>query len=134
MKKYDNFCKALKNLSEISKIEKPYNIVEQTGITALFTLCFEQSWKLMKELMEKDGLFENKIGSPRMIIKLAFKSSMINDEESWLEMLETRNTLAHIYSGDLSLTAISSIENKYIPLFKKLKNDIDENWISHTDS
>ena len=36
MKKYDNFCKALANLKEGSKLEEPYTIVEQTGIVGLF--------------------------------------------------------------------------------------------------
>ncbi len=58
MKKYDNFCKAIKNLNEGLKIEEPYTIVEQTGIVGLFEICFEQSWKLMKEIFEKHGRFE----------------------------------------------------------------------------
>lgn len=71
MKKYDNFCKAIKNLNEGLKIEEPYTIVEQTGIVGLFEICFEQSWKLMKEILEKHGRFEEKTGSPRAIIKVA---------------------------------------------------------------
>lgn len=71
MKKYDNFCKAIKNLNEGLKIEEPYTIVEQTGIVGLFEICFEQSWKLMKEIFEKHGRFEEKTGSPRAIIKVA---------------------------------------------------------------
>lgn len=60
MRKYDNFCKAIKNLNEGLKIEEPYTIVEQTGIVGLFEICFEQSWKLMKEILEKHGRFEEK--------------------------------------------------------------------------
>ena len=55
MKKYDNFSKALMNLQEGLKLEEPYSIIEQTGIVGLFEICFEQSWKLMKAVLEEHG-------------------------------------------------------------------------------
>ena len=55
MRKYDNFCKALENLGIGAELEEPYSVVEQTGIAALFGICFEQSWKLMKALLEESG-------------------------------------------------------------------------------
>ena len=51
MKKYDNFCKSLENLKECKEIQEPYSNVELMGITGLFSLCFEMSWKLIKELL-----------------------------------------------------------------------------------
>lgn len=101
--KYDNFCKALSNLQEISKLQEPYTIVEQTGIVRLFEICFEQAWKLMKETLENHGRFEDKIGSPKAIIKIAYQCKMIENQEEWLELLESRNILAHTYSDEQSL-------------------------------
>lgn len=57
MEKYNNFCKALANLHEGVKLSEPYTVVEQTGIVALFEICFEQSWKLMKAVLETHGRF-----------------------------------------------------------------------------
>lgn len=51
MKKYENFCKALANLQEGLALREPYSIVEQTGIVGLFEICFEQSWKMMKDIV-----------------------------------------------------------------------------------
>ena len=48
MQKYENFCKALQNLEEINRYTEPYGIVELTGMVALYEICFEQSWKVMK--------------------------------------------------------------------------------------
>ena len=50
MKKYDNFCAAFRNLKDVFSYEEPYNNVVLTGLVALYEICFEQSWKLMKEL------------------------------------------------------------------------------------
>lgn len=79
MKKFDNFCKALNNLEEGTKLTEPYSVVEQAGIAGLFEICFEQSWKLMKEVLEQHGRFDEKIGSPRSIIKIAYQSGMIDN-------------------------------------------------------
>lgn len=130
MKKYENFCKAFINLKSCSEISKPYSIVEQTGITGLFAICFEQSWKLMKEVLEYHGYFTQKIGSPRIIIKSAYQCRLINEEACWLDILETRNTLAHTYDEEKALAAIEKILTEYIPAFEKLKQSIDANWLN----
>jgi nucleotidyltransferase substrate binding protein (TIGR01987 family) len=130
MKKYENFCKALANLEEGIKLNEPYTIVEQTGIVALFEICFEQSWKLMKEVLEEHGRTENKIGSPRAILKLAYQCNMISDCDGWLDLLETRNILAHTYSDEQALAGISELKFEYIDLFRQLKAELEENWIA----
>ena len=129
MKKYDNFCKALANLKVGSQLSEPYTVVEQTGIVGLFEICFEQAWKLMKELLEGHGRFEERIGSPKAIIKIAYQCGMINDCEGWLELLESRNILAHIYSDEQALYVIRKLKTDYIALFETLKNEIDSRWL-----
>jgi nucleotidyltransferase substrate binding protein (TIGR01987 family) len=129
MKKFDNFCKALANLEEGLKLREPYTIVEQTGIVGLFEICFEQSWKVMKAVLEDHGRTENKIGSPRGILKLAYQCGMISDSEVWLEILEARNILSHTYSDEQSLTVISDLKSQYIELFRTLKSELEENWL-----
>ncbi|MCD8069861.1 MAG: nucleotidyltransferase substrate binding protein [Akkermansiaceae bacterium] len=106
MKKYDNFCKAIANLRVGTELNEPYSIVEQTGIVGLFEICFEQAWKLMKAVLEEHGRFEEKIGSPRAIIKTAYQCGMISDCEGWLELLESRNIPAHTYSDEQALHII----------------------------
>ncbi len=129
MKKYDNFCKALANLKIGSELEEPYTIVEQTGIVGLFEICFEQSWKLMKAILEGHGRFEEKIGSPKAIIKVAYQCGMIDNCEGWLELLESRNILAHIYSDEQALNVIRKLKSDYLSLFENLKQEIDNRWL-----
>ena len=129
MTKYENFCKALDNLQVGAELEEPYSVVEQAGIAALFEICFEQSWKLMKELLEDHGRFQNKIGSPRVVIKTAYQCGMLSDCDGWLELLETRNILAHTYNDEQSLRAVRAVSAKYLALFQALKRDVDAEWM-----
>lgn len=129
MKKYDNYCKALANLKEGTKLNEPYTIVEQTGIVGLFEICFEQAWKLMKAILEDNGRFEERISSPKAIIKIAYQCDMVKDCDGWLELLNSRNTLAHIYSNEQALAIIRKLKTDYVVLFEKLKQEIDEKWL-----
>ena len=130
MKKYENFCRSLSNLKEGAELNEPYTVVEQTGIAALFEICFEQSWKLMKAILEEHGRYDEKVGSPRAIIKLAYQCGMITDCEGWLELLEARNILAHTYSDEQALAVIRRLKPEFIPLFDALKTEIDtKDWL-----
>lgn len=130
MKKYDNFCKALSNLKEGAELNEPYTVVEKTGICGLFEICFEQSWKLMKETLEDHGRFEEKIGSPKAILKIAYQCGMLDNCDAWLELLEARNILAHTYSDEQALSVIRKIKSDYLSLFQHLKSELENNWLS----
>ena len=130
MKNLENFNKALTNLHEGLKLDEPYSIVEKTGIVGLFEICFEQSWKLMKAVLEEHGRYEQKISSPRSIIKIAYQCGMVNDCEGWLNLLEVRNILAHTYSDEQSIEVIRQLKADYITLFDTLKNEIEDRWMN----
>ena len=132
VRKYEYFCKALNNLSENVTIESPYSALEITGFIGLFEICFEQSWKMMKELLENHSLYPNKISSPRAIIKLAYQYGMINNEEAWLEIQQTRNILAHTYSEEESLQAVEKIKVFYVKAFLELKDEVEKNWLNES--
>ena len=129
MKKYDNFSKALKNLKECLKVEEPYSVVEQTGIVGLFQICFEQSWKLMKEVLENHGRFAVRTGSPREILQVGYKVGFVNDSSVWLLMLKKRNTSIHIYNEEEIDELIVFIRDSFIPAFTELEETLQEKLI-----
>ena len=55
MKKYENFCSSLENMKEIYNYTEPYDNVVLTGLVGLYEICFEQSWKMMKEILTNHG-------------------------------------------------------------------------------
>lgn len=130
MKKYENFCNAYNNLKDIYDYEEPFGNVELTGLVGLFEVCFEQSWKAMKELLEQSGYDSAQTGSPRHIIKTAYQAAMIDDEELWLAALISRNNVAHAYNKDVALDIIYATKDKYYQMFGNLKKKLEDNWIS----
>lgn len=129
MKKFENFCNAFQNLKDIYEYEEPYSIVEMTGLVGLYEICFEQSWKAMKELLERDGFAEGQTGSPRQIIKTAYQAGMIENEEVWLDALAARNNVAHAYNRVIALDIIQGTKDKYYGMFEKLKKKLEDEWI-----
>lgn len=129
MKKYENFCAALLNLKDIYQYQEPYDNVTVTGMVGLYEICFEQAWKMMKELLEKSGYESAATGSPKHIIKTAYRASMIGDEELWLAALQARNLVAHSYNREVALDIVSRAKGQFYGMFCELKEGIDRNWL-----
>ena len=129
MKKFENFQRALKNLKEIETRQPPYDTITQTGMVSLFEICFEQAWKAMKEQLEISGYSEHKIGSPRVVIKLAYQAEMIQDEALWLKALLARNNVAHSYNEAIALDIIKDSKLSFIAMFEALEAELLERWV-----
>lgn len=125
MKKYDNFSNNLRVLSKASEQDLKNEFII-SGIIDKFFVQFELSWKLLKELMKYEGCPITASGSPRMIIEEAYRIYDFFDEDIWLEMLEQRNDLTHIYDGNKANTLVRLIIDRYIPEFQKMEKRILE--------
>lgn len=129
MKKFENFQRALKNLKEIETRQPPYDTITQTGMVSLFEICFEQAWKAMKEQLEISGYSEHKIGSPRVVIKLAYQAEMIQDEALWLKALLARSNVAHSYNEAIALDIIRDSKLSFIAMFEALEAELLTRWV-----
>lgn len=130
MKKYDNFCSALSNMKQIYKYTEPHDdTVILTGLVGLYEICFEQSWKMMKEILSMHGYEASATGSPKIILKTAYQAGMIKDEELWLRALQEHNNVAHSYNEDIALEIVSQAKESFYAMFCNLKNEIDANWL-----
>lgn len=129
MKKYENFCNAFENLKDIYDYNEPYSNVEMSGLVALYEICFEQSWKTMKEILEQQGFAEEKTGSPKIVLKTAYSAGMIKDEDLWMAALNARNNVAHSYNKEVALDIINQTKEKFCRMFEELKIELDNKWI-----
>ena len=129
MKKFENFVAAFRNLADIYQYEEPYGNVELTGLVGLFEVCFEQSWKAMKEILQENGFDEGKTGSPRQILKTAYQAGIIQDEELWIAALVSRNNVDHAYNKEVALDIIYDTKDKYYKMFERLEKVLRENWL-----
>lgn len=129
MKKYENFCRAYKNLAEAMTLEPPYDTVTLIGLVGLFEITFEQAWKMMKALLEYHGYTGSSTGSPRAIIKTAYQAGMVNEEEAWLKALAARNNVTHSYNEEIAMSIVAESKQIYTPMFAKLKDVVEKDWM-----
>lgn len=83
---------------------------------------------MLKELLIYEGIQAAKTGSPREILKEAYKYYPCIDEDIWLSMLSERNNTAHICDGAAARRLADKILSDYIPAFRKLEHSITERY------
>lgn len=127
MEKFNVFCIALSNLKDIYNYNEPYENVVLTGIAALYKICFDQSLRAMKEILEYNGFKESKTDSPRQILKTAYKAGLIKEEKDWLDALASRKNVVHIYNKTVALDIVREVKERYYEMFIILKKEIESN-------
>ncbi len=120
---FTDFEKAFLNLKEAVAIAK--TDLDIDGTIKRFELCYELSWKLIKEYLADKGLI---VKNPRDTFREAVKNGIIENEEGWMEMIEDRNFLVHTYSSEESRTVYERIKSTYIKLFESLYKKIKEEF------
>lgn len=128
MKKLENFINCLNILKEADFELAENNDIYRTGIIGQFNLTFELSWKALQAVLKLHGVNAAKTGSPREMLQLAYKYGFVDDEASWLIMLQMRNASIHIYDADKIDEMLYLIRNNFLPAFDSLKNTLAEKY------
>lgn len=128
MKKLENFINCLNILREADFELAENNDIYRTGVIGQFNLTFELSWKALQAVLKLHGVSAAKTGSPREILQLGYKHGFVDDENTWLIMLEMRNSAIHIYDADKIDEMLYLIRNSFIPAFNALKNTLEEKY------
>lgn len=114
-----DFEKAFKNLKIAA--EQSIDDLDIDGAIKRFELCYELSWKLIKEYLADKGIVSY---NPRDTFKNAFANNLIDHEEIWLKMIEDRNYLVHTYTFEESRTIFERIKASYVASFSFLLEKI----------
>lgn len=118
--RFQNFEKAFLLLREaLHKDWRAYSDLEKQGVVQRFEICFELAWKTLKDYLEYGGVELSPI-SPRAVIKQAFAARILADGQLWIEMMEHRNQLAHIYDEALFAAAIQEIAARFLGALEQL--------------
>lgn len=126
--RYHTFCRSLQNLKKSLDADPAADFVLE-GTVLNFCLTFDISWKVMKDILIKElAILDFAIGSPRETLRQAFMNGMIQDDV-WMQMLKTRNQLAHDYDGTFAVKKFHDIISVYYPLFLKLKESVGKYYI-----
>lgn len=80
---------------------------DKAGAIKAFEFTYELCWKLMKDILAKDG-FE--LASPKAIFRKAADVGIIKDPEVWFLFQEKRNLSSHVYDEQEADEVIASFE------------------------
>lgn len=108
-----NLGNALTRLEETVN-DKSENTYRQDALIKRFEFSIELFWKTLKRLMEFAG--EQTSGSPKEILRHAYKIGWITDENSWIRLLDCRNMSTHLYDEELAKTISDEVTRDFLLL------------------
>lgn len=119
--RFDNLKRAVARFKEaLQAVEKePENKLYKIALIGSFQFCFELSWKTLKDYLDYSGVSAS---LPREVIKQSFHFQLIDDGQIWIEMLEDRNLMAHVYDEKKAIEASRHIREKYFHAILKVHN------------
>jgi len=118
----ENYAKALRQLTRF--IEKgELNEFEQQGLIQCFEYTYELAWNCIKDLFEAQG--EVSIIGSRDAFRLAFKRGLIENGETWMEMIKSRVLTSHTYNEDIAEEIANKIVTQYYPEFIRLHQRLE---------
>ena len=123
LKALDKSIQNLMRVYELQKINKDEEIVLFLRVSTIkcFELCFELSWKNIKDVCIFSGI--ECTNSPRYILKIAYSESWLENIDIWLEYLELKNKASHIYNEKIINEIINNITSFLINI-QNLRNKL----------
>jgi nucleotidyltransferase substrate binding protein (TIGR01987 family) len=106
-----NYERALQQFEDFcdGPISRP---IEVAGLIQGFKFTFELAWKLLHVLCRLKGI---DVGGPRDTLKAAYGLDLISQEQSWLAMLEDRNSTTHRYDEEF----INRLKNQLLTVYRQ---------------
>ncbi|WP_421854263.1 nucleotidyltransferase substrate binding protein [Marinomonas sp.] len=121
--RFQNYKKALLQLNEAVEAydEKSPNIIKE-GVLQRFEFTHELAWKVLKDYLEYEG--HQNITESRTATRLAFNIGLIEDGQTWMDMIESRNKTVHAYDASILETEFSKVRESYNACFIQLKEKL----------
>jgi nucleotidyltransferase substrate binding protein (TIGR01987 family) len=122
IQRFNNFDKALSQLTRF--IEKgELNEMERQGLIQSFEYNYELAWNTLKDYFEAQG--ETNIFGSRDAFRLAFKRGLIENGETWMQMIISRILTNHTYNEDTAEKIAKDTETIYYKEFVKLRAKLE---------
>ncbi len=122
IQRLNHFSKALSQLTKF--IEKgALNELEKQGLIQAFEYTFELAWNTLKDYFEVQG--ETNIHGSRDAFRLAFKRGLLEDGETWMDMIKSRTLTSHTYNEDVAEKIAADIANRYFSEFVALQTKME---------
>ena len=117
----DDYQKAVSRLGESLRESLSKGSILIDGTIQRFEFTFELAWKVLKAMLEFQGI---EAVTPRSAIKEAFRAKWIKDGQGWIDMLEDRNKTSHIYNEKQAARIYKKIKKLHYPLLQALSEHL----------
>ena len=118
MHRFDNYQKALSQLKKFVDKGK-LNEFEEHGLIHVFECTHELAWNVLRDYLREKG--NQDIHGSRDATREAFKLGLIQDGDSWMDMIKDRNRTVHTYNKDTAREIAFNITNRFFTLFVALQ-------------
>ncbi|MBU3107708.1 HI0074 family nucleotidyltransferase substrate-binding subunit [Clostridium gasigenes] len=99
-------------------------IETKTSTLLEFDFSYELTHRTLNEFMKYLGVtLENSF--PRTIFKKAYINNLISDDLVWINLLEDRNSISHIYNENLTDEVAKRIMNDYVAAIGELVKNLE---------
>jgi nucleotidyltransferase substrate binding protein (TIGR01987 family) len=110
-----NLQNALENLERAVAIPKDRELVAE-GTIHRFEMTIELFWKTLRRAIRYEG---TRVDSSRESLREAFRMGWLDDEQVWLDMLDSRNTTSHEYLAETLADDNYDDIKKVTPILRK---------------
>lgn len=117
----ENFNRAFEILTNAKNAytQDKENILMHMALFQAYEVCFELSWKVLKDYLAENGL---PVYLPKEVIKEAFNKNVIENGQIWIDMLDARNAASHEYKMDKINLILDKISTTFYNELLKFSN------------
>ena len=117
----NNFDKAFSQLKEAVELaqQRQLSKLEAQGLIQGFEYTHELAWNTLKDFLEARSV-QNLYGS-KDTTRTAFKTGLIENGETWMEMVQSRNLTTPTYNESTAAQIVEAILNTYFAEFQALR-------------
>ena len=118
--RFNNYLKAFQTLVEAVELARSRELskLEQQGLIQSFEFTHELAWNVLKDYLEDKGI-TGLIGS-KDATRVAFQNGLIEQGDSWMKMIETRNKTSDTYNPHIAQTVVTDILERFFPAFESM--------------
>jgi len=116
--RFSNYQKALVQLTKF--IDKgDLNELEEQGLIQAFEYTHELAWNLLRDYLRDQGT--QNINGSKDAVRAAFRVGLIEDGETWMDMIKDRNRTSHTYNQVTAEAIATNIKTRFFALFVRLR-------------
>jgi len=123
MDKFPTFASFKKAVSRLEESVSKEKTAERRDYALMrFQLSFDTAIKSTKNYLRSQG---QECYTAKQCLRSAFQVGLIDNDPTWLQMVDDRNDIIHSYDEDIANTIYGKL-GAYLELFNKLINALEE--------